>query len=166
MKRFGVAVVVAVAILLAFALIGQADSPPSPSEIDFAHGAMDRLQSELFAALLNEFAGTTPENAAQGKLAIGIIFDDRNTGMRLVGTLEPLGGRNATPKDAFEQQSLALAMTGEGNQGVEKVAGHWYVRRSVPLANFDPSCHVCHSNFGSTPDPTEWTGALDAASAG
>ena len=160
MKRFGVAGVMTGAILLAFVLVGQADAPPTQEQIEFAQGAMNRLQSELFAALLNEFAATTPENHRQGILAIGIIFDDRNKGIRLVGELAPLGGSNAAPKDSFEEQSLALAMTGHGNEGVEKVSGKWYVRRSVPLSNFHPSCVICHSNFGSTPNPNEWTGAL------
>jgi hypothetical protein len=137
-----------------------ADGPPTEEEIEFAQGAMDRLQSELFAALLNEFANTTEDNFEQGSLAIQLIFDNRNHAMRLVGDKEPLGGDNNLPADSFETESLAKAMQGENNEATEKVKGKWYVRRSIALSNFDPSCVICHANFGPTPDPMEWTGAL------
>jgi hypothetical protein len=154
--------VVTLALLVGVPIMANvwADGPPTQEEIDVAHGAMDRLESELFAALLNEFASTTPENFEQGSLAIQLIFADRNRSMRLVGDMEPLGGNNNLPADNFERQSLVLAMQGQSNETTQKVKGKWYVRRSIPLSNFDESCVICHANFGSTPNPNEWTGAL------
>jgi len=154
--------VVALAILASATVRDQvwADGPPTQEEIDFAHHAMDRLQSELFAALLNEFAATTPQNFQEGSLAIQLIFDNRNGAMRLVGDKAPLGGDNNLPADSFEIESLAEALQGHDNEATEKIDGKWYVRRSVALSNFSLSCAICHTNFGSTPDPTEWTGAL------
>ena len=35
----------------------------------------------------------------------------------------------------------------------------WYYRRSVALSNFDPSCGLCHTNFGPVNDK-KWVGAL------
>lgn len=135
-----------------------ADSPPSQAEIDFATETADLLQAELFAALLQEFAETTPANVEHGKLAISLIFADDNTAFRLVGELAPLRD-NDKPKGTFEKESLALALTGAGNEKVEKVSGKYYLRRSIPLSNFDPSCVMCHGNFGE-PNAEQWVGAL------
>jgi hypothetical protein len=159
-SRFGMGVVA----VLGLALLGTdryaaADPPrPTQAEIDFAVEAADLLQAELFAALLKEFAETTPENVEHGKLAIGLIFDDENRAMRLVGDIDPLGA-NDTPRDAFETRSLALALDGQGNETVQKVKGKYYFRRSIPLSNFSPACVLCHSAFGPT-DPEQWVGAL------
>ena len=131
---------------------------PTQAEIDFAIETTDLLQAELFAALLQEFDETTPANVEQGKVAISLIFSDKNDAFRLVGDIDPLRD-NDTPRDAFERQSLALALNGQGNEVVQKVKGKYYVRRSVPLSNFSPACVLCHSAFGPT-DPSQWVGAL------
>jgi hypothetical protein len=136
----------------------EAHSPPTQAEIDFAIETTDLLQAELFAALLQEFDETTPANVEQGKVAISLIFSDKNDAFRLVGDIDPLKD-NDTPRDAFERQSLALALNGQGNEVVQKVKGKYYVRRSVPLSNFSPACVLCHSAFGPT-DPSQWVGAL------
>lgn len=135
-----------------------ADHPPTQTQIDFAMEAADLLQAELFAALLQEFSETTPQNVEQGKLAIGLVFDDRNEAMRLVGKIAPLGNGDR-PQDEFERDSLALALTGVSNEAVEKVKGKYYFRRSIPLSNFSPACVMCHAAFGPT-DPSQWVGAL------
>jgi hypothetical protein len=38
-------------------------------------------------------------------------------------------------------------MTGAPLTAVERVAGDWYYRRSIPLSNFQPQCAMCHENF-------------------
>src|SRR5262245_63303163 len=133
--------------------------PPSTQQIEFATRTSDLLLATLFAALTQEFDETTPNNVDKGKLSISLVFNDRNHDMRLVGTLEPLGGKNNLPRDAFERSALALAMTGQPKTEVERVNGQWYYRRSVPLSNFRSECAFCHSNFPAGPTP-DWTGAL------
>ncbi|HKE97157.1 MAG TPA: hypothetical protein VKB34_22800 [Povalibacter sp.] len=140
------------------ARIAAADRPPSQADVDFAMEAADLLQAELIAALLQEFSETTPQNVEHGKLAISLIFDDDNKALRLVGEIDPLG-RGNTPRDNFEADSLALALTGVSNEAVQKVQGQYYFRRSIPLSNFSPACVMCHSAFGPT-DPSKWVGAL------
>ena len=77
--------------------------------------------------------------------------------MRLVGTLDPLGGRNDLPRDAFEKAALALALAGQAHTDVEPVGDTWYYRRSVPLNNsFHSACVLCHANFQGD----QWVGAL------
>jgi hypothetical protein len=155
---FVVALLVAGLVALSAVGLAVADSPPTQEEIAFATEATDLLQAELFAALLQEFAETTPENVEQGKLAISLIFADDNSAFRLVGEIDPLGENNE-PQDSFEAQSLALALSGQGNETVEKVKGKYFVRRSIPLRNFDPSCFACHTAFGPQ-DPNKLVGAL------
>lgn len=104
------------------------------------------MLATVVAALVQEISETTPANAAQGSLSIGLIFNNKNHDMRLVGTLQPLS-RNDYPEDAFERTALAKAMTGQPYTAVEKVDGDWYYRRSVPLSAFAPQCATCHSNF-------------------
>jgi hypothetical protein len=151
-----------VCIIAGMALSSPAQNkkPPSPAAIAFAKDAANLMTATLFAALLQEFAETTPDNVPQGIQSIGLIFNDRNENMRLVGTLQPLSN-NDLPKDSFEETALSKAMTGTGTDDVvEKVEGEWVFRRAIPLANFHPACVMCHSNFGSTPSNTEWVGAL------
>ena len=57
---------------------------PSNDSIQLAREANDLLLAELFAALLQEFDETTPDNVEQGKLAISLVFDDSHTNFRLV----------------------------------------------------------------------------------
>jgi hypothetical protein len=138
---------------------GRTDHSPSDEEKDFAERTGDLLQNELFAALLQEFSETTPENVEEGKQAISLIFNDSNRDIRLVGSFAPLlGGSNNLPSDSFERRSLALALQGQGNTSrAERVGNRWYYRRSVPLnSSMHPSCVLCHANF--TPD--QWVGAL------
>ena len=134
------------------------DDPPTAAEIAFASGASDLMTNTVVAALVQEIGETTPANAAQGSLSIGLIFNDRNRDMRLVGKLNPLSN-NDYPADSFEHHALAEAMTGQAATSVERVDGQWYYRRSVPLSNFAPQCQMCHSNF-STLASTDWVGAV------
>jgi hypothetical protein len=141
--------------------------PPTDAQKEVAEKTADLLQAEVFAALLQEFGETTPENAEQGKTAVSLIFHDANRDIRLIGSSGPLlGGNNNVPSDPFEQESLALAMKGEANQAVERHGNRWYYRRSVALSNaMHTSCAVCHANFTpqffrDTNNPGQWVGAL------
>ena len=141
--------------------------PPTDAQKEVAEKTADLLQAEVFAALLQEFGETTPENAEQGKTAVSLIFHDANRDIRLVGAYEPLlGGNNNIPSDDFERESLALALQGKGNTTVERVGNRWYYRRSVALSNaIHTSCALCHSNFTpqffqDTHNPGQWVGAL------
>ena len=136
----------------------RADSAPTTQQVQFAQGTSDLMLRTLFAALLQEFAETTPENVEEGKKSISLIFHDRNESMRLVGELEPLRS-NDVPQDSFEATALDHAMQGENFDTVEKANGKWAYRRSVALSNFHPACSMCHTNFGPV-NPTQWVGAL------
>ena len=135
-----------------------ADGPPDAQQVQSAQKTSDLMLATLFAALLQEFAETTPANVEEGKKSISLIFDDRNDAMRLVGRLEPLS-QNDYPDDSFEQAALASALQGQPFVSVQKDQGKWYYRRSVPLSNFSPACVMCHANFGPVND-TQWVGAL------
>jgi hypothetical protein len=155
----------AVAALVAFGRVNNA--PPTDQEKEFAEQTADLLQKEVFAALLQEFGETTPENVEQGKRAVSLIFHDANRDIRLIGAFTPLlGGNNNIPSDQFEQESLALALQGQPNQTVERHGNRWYYRRSIALSNaMHPSCALCHSNFTpqffeQTHNDGQWVGAL------
>ena len=135
-----------------------ADSQPSPQAIVSAQQTSDLMLATLFAALLQEFAETTPANAEQGKASISLIFNDNNKDMRLVGELSPLKA-NDRPQDSFERTALAAAMNGQNFTRVERVDDKWYYRRSTALSNFSPACPVCHTNFGPV-NPSKQVGAL------
>jgi hypothetical protein len=140
------------------------NNPPTQSQVAFATIVADRMQSELFSALTNEFEFTTtstlPNKVQVGNQAISLIFNDKNRDMRLIGALQPLS-QNDLPRDDFERNANAKALAGgQASTSVEQVNGKWYYRRSVPLSNFSPSCALCHTNFGKTPNPNEWVGAL------
>ena len=146
---------------------GASHSAPTPAEVAFAQQTSDLMLNELLAALFTEFDETTPENVPNGKQAISLIFNDRNRDMRLIGTFGPLlGGRNDLPADAFERASLSQALAGIAMTSVEKRAGEWVYRRSVPLSNtFHPNCVLCHTNFtqdffDETNNPGQWVGEL------
>lgn len=158
-------VLIAVAAIVAYGRVN--NDPPTDQQKEFAEQTADLLQKEVFAALLQEFGETTPENIEQGKQAVSLIFHDANRDIRLIGNAQPLlGGNNNVPSDPFEQESLALAMQGKGNQTVERHGNRWYYRRSVALSNtFHTSCALCHSNFTpqffqDTNNPGQWVGAL------
>ena len=136
----------------------RADSAPTQAQVAFAERASDLMLQTLFAALLQEFAETTPANVEEGKHSISLIFHDRNDNMRLVGELEPLRD-NDVPQDRFEESALERAMQGLATVAVEKVEGQWAYRRSVPLSNFHPACGMCHANFGPV-NAAQWVGAL------
>ena len=136
----------------------RADSAPTQAQVAFAERASDLMLQTLFAALLQEFAETTPANVEEGKHSISLIFHDRNDNMRLVGELEPLRD-NDVPQDRFEESALERAMQGLPTVAVEKVEGKWAYRRSVPLSNFHPACGMCHANFGPV-NAAQWVGAL------
>lgn len=158
-------VLIAVAALVAYGRVN--NDPPTDQQKEVAEQTADLLQKEVFAALLQEFGETTPENVEQGKQAVSLIFHDANRDIRLVGNYQPLlGGNNNIPSDAFEQESLALALQGKPNQAVERHGNRWYYRRSVALSNsFHTSCALCHANFTpqffeQTNNPGQWVGAL------
>jgi hypothetical protein len=146
------------ATVLSFTVIARADTPPTPQQVQFAQRTSDLMLNTLFAALLQEFAETTPANVEEGKQSISLIFHDRNEDMRLVGELQPLRD-NDVPQDSFETAALERAMTGGSLTDVQKVEGKWFFRRSVALSNFHPACAMCHTNFGPV-DSTQWVGAL------
>ena len=164
-RAAALAVLIAVASIIAF---GRADNaPPTPEQQEFAVQTADLLQAEVFAALLQEFGETTPENVEQGKQAVSLIFHDANRDIRLIGNSPPLlGGNNNIPSDPFEQESLALALQGQPNTAVERHGNRYYYRRSIALSNaIHPSCAMCHSNFtpqffADTNNPDQWVGAL------
>ena len=143
-----------------FALVTsvRADAPPTPQQVEFAQRSSDLMLATLFAALLQEFAETTPANVAEGKHSISLIFDDRNESMRLVGMQQPLR-ENDLPQDPFETAALERALRGENFTAVEKVEGKWAYRRSVALSNFHSACSMCHTNFGPV-NAGQWVGAL------
>jgi hypothetical protein len=147
-----------IATLLCFTAVAPADSPPDPQQVQFAQRTSDLMLATLVAALLQEFAETTPANVEEGKKSISLIFNDRNEDMRLVGTLQPLRA-NDVPQDSFETTALGRALKGENYTDVQKVQGKWYYRRSAPLSNFHPACTMCHANFGSV-NTKQWVGAL------
>ena len=136
----------------------RADVPPTTEQVEFAQRTGDLMLATLFAALLQEFAETTPANVEEGKQSISLIFNDRNDDMRLVGTFDPLRA-NDVPQDAFESMALGLALQGQNYETVEKVKGKWFFRRSVAISNFHPACSMCHPNFGPV-NAAQWVGAL------
>ena len=158
-------ILIAVAALVAYGRVN--NDPPTDQQKEFAGQTADLLQNEVFAALLQEFGETTPENVEQGKQAVSLIFHDANRDIRLIGSFNPLlGGNNNLPSDEFEQASLALALQGKPNQAVERHGNRWYYRRSVALSNaIHTSCALCHTNFtpqffADTNNPGQWVGAL------
>ena len=131
---------------------------PSTAQTEHAQQTSDLLVNTVIAALLQEINETTPQNAAQGNVSIGLVFNDRNRDIRLVGTLAPMSN-NDLPADRFERDALAKAMTGQPFTAVERMNGDWFFRRSVPLSNFQAQCAMCHANF-RTLSSTDWVGAL------
>jgi hypothetical protein len=152
------AAVLGAAAPLFFTSAARADNPPDSQQVQFAARTSTLMLNTLFAALLQEFAETTPANVEEGKKSISLVFNDANEDMRLVGVLQPLRA-NDVPQDSFETAALARAMQGENYTDVQKVRGKWYYRRSAALSNFDPACAMCHSNFGPV-NNTQWVGAL------
>jgi len=159
MKRVMIVSAAVVLIGLALTVFAETNKPPSDSAVQFAQQTSDLLLATLFAALIQEFDETTPENVQQGIQSISLVFDDKNPNMRLVGTFQPLRA-NDVPQDSFENTALSRALTGAAYTAVERVEGDWYYRRSVPLSNFREECSMCHSNFPTIPNATDWVGAL------
>jgi hypothetical protein len=164
-RAVALVILIAVAGLVAFGRVN--NDPPTEAEKEVAVQTANLLQKEVFAALLQEFGETTPENVEQGKQAISLVFHDANRDIRLIGSFNPLlGGNNNLPSDEFEQQSLARALQGEGNFTVERHGNRWYYRRSIALSNsIHTSCAMCHTNFTpqffeQTNNPDQWVGAL------
>jgi hypothetical protein len=155
---------IAIASLIVRVGTAHADNPrPTQANIDYAKGIAQLLQNEMIAALLQEFNETTAANAAQGKVAIGLIFNDANPAIRLIGNLSPLDPGNV-PRDRFETTALfnAVKLNGTPFESVEQSQDDdngWFYRRSIPLSNFHPACVICHTNFGPQ-NPNEWVGAL------
>ena len=85
----------------AVAIARTGNQPPSQANINYAKGVANLLQNETLAALLKEFDETTAANAAQGKVAIGLMFNNANPAIRLIGNLSPLDPGNV-PRDSFE----------------------------------------------------------------
>ena len=167
-RALTLATLIALVALVAFGRGGGvSNDPPTEDEKERAVKTADLLQAEVFAALLQEFGETTPENVEQGKDAVSLIFHDANRDIRLIGAFpELLGGNNNVPSDPFEQQSLALALQGKPNTTVERHGNRWYYRRSIALSNaMHSSCALCHSNFTpqffeQTHNDGQWVGAL------
>jgi hypothetical protein len=147
-----------VAAVLSFARVARADNPPASQQVQFAKNTSNLMLATLIAALLQEFAETTPANVGEGKKSISLIFHDANLDMRLVGVFQPLRANDA-PQDSFESTALVRALQGEEYTDTQKVQGKWYFRRSVALSNFHRACSMCHPNFGSMNDQ-QWVGAL------
>jgi hypothetical protein len=145
-------------MVLSFSTVARGDTPPTAEQIQFAQRTSDIMLATIFAALLQEFAETTPANVEEGKNSISLIFNDRNQDMRLVGLLQPLRS-NDVPQDTFEITALAQAMQGLNYTSVEKSEGKWFYRRSVAISNFHPACSMCHTNFGPV-NANQWVGAL------
>jgi hypothetical protein len=164
-RAIALVILIAAAGLVAFARVN--NDPPTSEQKETAVQTANLLENEVFAALLQEFGETTPENVEQGKQAVSLIFHDANRDIRLIGGFNPLlGGNNNIPSDEFEQQSLALALKGKPNTTVERHGNRWYYRRSIALSNaIHTSCAVCHTNFTpqffqQTNNPDQWVGAL------
>jgi hypothetical protein len=164
-RAVALVILIAVAGLVAFGRVN--NNPPTEQQKEVAVQTTNLLQREVFAALLQEFGETTPENVEQGKQAISLIFHDANRDIRLIGSFNPLlGGNNNLPSDEFEEESLARALQGDGNFTVERHGNRWYYRRSIPLSNaIHTSCAMCHTNFTpqffeQTNNPEQWVGAL------
>jgi hypothetical protein len=135
------------------------DRPPTADRVAFAQRASELMFRTLFAALTQEFDETTAGNVPEGSQSIGLIFNDSNEAMRLVGTLDPLSG-NDRPRDSFEREALAFALNGgQPHTAVQRVDDRWFYRRSIPLSSFRKECTLCHTNFGPV-DATKWVGAL------
>lgn len=145
-------------VLLVSTAAVRADVPPTTAQVEFAQRTSNLMLATLFAALLQEFAETTPANVEEGKQSISLIFNDRNDDMRLVGTFDPLRD-NDVPQDPFESTALDRALQGQNYDAVAKFEGKWYYRRSVAISNFHPACSMCHPNFGPV-NATQWVGAL------
>jgi len=164
LTNFGIALASLIVAGAGALAIARADNQrPTQSNIDDAKGAAQLLQNEMIAALLQEFDETTAANAAQGKVAIGLIFNDANPAIRLIGKLSPLDPGNV-PRDSFENTALvdAVQLNGTPFEAVEQSPdedNNWFYRRSIPLSNFHPACVICHTNFGPQ-NPNEWVGAL------
>jgi len=151
-----VAGVVATALVLDTA--AYADDRPASQAVQTAQKTSDLMLATILAALGQEFKETTADNVELGKQSISLIFNDKNKDMRLVGVLNPLRASDI-PQDAFEVAALAYAMRGQNLVDVQRSDDKWYYRRSVALSNFDPSCALCHTNFGPVNDK-RWVGAL------
>jgi len=159
----GAAVASLVVGVEAVAIARTGNQPPPQANIDYAKGVATLLQNETLAALVQEFNETTAANAAQGKVAIGLLFNDANHAIRLIGNLSPLDPGNV-PRDNFETTALfdAVNLSGTPFEAVEQSedqANTWFFRRSIPLSNFHTACVICHTNFGPH-NPNEWVGAL------
>ena len=163
LTNFGIAVASLIVGVGAVAIARADNQRPTEANIEFAKGVAQLLQNETIAALLQEFNETTAANAAQGKIAIGLIFNDANRAIRLIGNLSPLD-RGNVPRDRFETTALfnAVKLNGTPFEAVEQSQdenNNWFFRRSIPLSNFHPACVICHTNFGPQ-NPNEWVGAL------
>jgi hypothetical protein len=166
LKKFVVQGLIIAVLVVGFGLtaitggIANASQPPSTNQIEFAQRTSDLMLNTMFAALTQEFNETKANNVQEGNHSIGLIFNDKNRDMRLVGTVGPLR-QNDLPSDSFEIQANALALaSGTPLTKVEKVDGKWYYRRSVPLSNFRSECSLCHVNYPKGPT-ADRVGALN-----
>lgn len=74
-KRAVVGVVLGcLATLMSFTTSVRADNPPDPQQVQFAQRTSDLMLATLFAALLQEFAETTPANVKEGKKSISLMY--------------------------------------------------------------------------------------------
>jgi hypothetical protein len=161
MKR----VIIVLAVLLAVVAVAglaSADNFPSEEQRASAEKTAQLMHNELFAALIQEFNETTPQNVEEGKQAISLIFNNSNRDIRLIGIVPQLqGGFNNLPSDPFERRAMTRALQGLGTTSVERIGDRWYYRRSDALSNtFHPNCVLCHQSFANLSNPGQWVGAL------
>jgi hypothetical protein len=88
LANFGIAVAGLIVGLGAVAMARADNQRPTEANVEYAKGVAQLLQNEMIAALLQEFNETTAANASQGKVAIGLIFNDANRAIRLIGNTD------------------------------------------------------------------------------
>jgi hypothetical protein len=147
-------------ILAGLVAFGGQPAPPAPSATDLAlaERTADRLIATLVTAVVKETNETTPHNVEEGLASFNLLWDDCNSNMRLVGTLDPLGSTNR-PHGQFERDALDAALAGDPYSAVEFSRGAYYFRSSIPLSNFAPQCALCHANYMGLPS-TDNVGAM------
>ena len=143
MKRAFVAVALGYCVTFTWLVTTvRADAAPTQSQIAFAQRSSDLMLATLFAALLQEFAETTPANVEEGTHSISLIFHDRNESMRLVGEQEPIRD-NDVPQDPFEVAALERAMVGDALRRSRESGGQVGVSPFGAAQQLPRRLHAC-----------------------